>query len=179
MIAGSAKGRKLIPPEGDLTRPTTDRMKEALFSVLGDEVVQSVFLDLFSGTGAIGVEALSRGAAEACFVDARTAPLIAKNLALTRFQARSSVLPLDYAEALHRLRCQGTRFDIVFMDPPYCQNLITRAMDLILSYKLLKPGGLLAAEHSADEEPPQSQDDALTLLKIKKYGLTVFQFYRL
>ena len=175
VIAGSAGGRKLISPDGMHIRPTTDRMKENLFNILAARLSGARFLDVFCGTGAIGIEALSRGAQSAVFVDTNVSLLI-RNLALTGFTEKAAVLKGDYPAAIRKLSEKHQEFDIIFMDPPYYKGLIPPAAKLISDMGLLDPQGLLAAESAPDEYMPPIDD--LSLYKIKRYSTSVFFFYQ-
>ena len=121
VIAGTARRLPLIAPEGKDTRPTTDRIKETLFNIIQDDVPGAMFLDLFSGSGAIGIEALSRGAKQAYLVEFGKEPLrcIKANLAKTHLEDQAVVLPVEVTYAVSKLEKQGTTFDIIYADPPY------------------------------------------------------------
>ena len=175
VIAGYAGGRKLIAPTGMDIRPTTDRMKENLFNILAAGIYGARFLDVFSGTGAIGIEALSRGAESAVFIDTDTM-LLNKNLILTGLSEKATVLKRDYTSAIRLLTEKRLAFDIVFMDPPYRKGLIAPAAGLISSGNLLSSRGVLAVELPPDEDPPQISD--LYLYKAKRYSTCVFFFYQ-
>ena len=163
VIAGSAKGIRLDAPEGLNTRPTTDKTREAVFGSLQFEIGGASCLDLFAGSGAIGIEALSRGAARCVFVeiDKKAISIIKKNLAASRVSG-AEVLQCGFAQAIPRLR---EKFDFIFMDPPYASGFYQQAVDLILEHDLLAEDGQIIAEH----------DGTLTLtgvyeLKTKRYG---------
>ncbi len=145
VISGTARGLKLVSPPGLDTRPTLDRVKEALFSMLEPMLRGAAVLDLFAGSGALGVEALSRGAERAVFVDssASARDAVYKNLANARLAGRAEV---EYGDALKYLGSCRDKFDIIFMDPPYGGGLYERALTLILERGLLSPGGVVAAE---------------------------------
>jgi len=175
VIAGSARGRKLAAPKGMGIRPTTDRMKENLFNILAPHIPGVRFLDIFCGTGAIGIEALSRGAQSAVFVDVNSTILI-KNLVLTGFIEKATVLKNDYSTAMHKLYEKHLEFDIIYMDPPYYKGLIPQAAGLIRDMGLLSPDGILAAESAPDEDLPPLND--LCLYKVKRYSTSVFFFYQ-
>ena len=175
VIAGSARGRKLAAPDGMSVRPTADRMKENLFNILAPYIPGARFLDLFSGSGAIGIEALSRGAESAVFVDKDCALLI-QNLASTGFTEKAAVIKDDFAAAITRLREKRLEFDVIFMDPPYYKGLVPPAAKLIMDYGLLCANGVLAAELAPDEERPPIRD--LFLYKVKRYASSAFYFYR-
>lgn len=147
VIAGSARGRRLVTPRDSTVRPTADRVREALFSILISRLgnlAQFRVLDLFAGTGAMGIEALSRGAESAVFVDTQRSSigLVERNLELTGLSAKGRTVLMDARQALSTLARQGARFDVVFCDPPY-RDLELR--DQVLD--LLGAGGLLA-EHA-------------------------------
>ncbi|MCR4400694.1 MAG: 16S rRNA (guanine(966)-N(2))-methyltransferase RsmD, partial [Syntrophomonadaceae bacterium] len=148
VIAGKAKGRKLKAPAGLDTRPMTDRIKESLFSILGARVPGSRVLDLFAGSGAVGIEALSRGAAWAVFVDrdARAVGVLKENLGTCGMDPAAEVYRSDVQRALQVLEERGCRFDLVFLDPPYAQ--VRGAGDLLRERLAalrarLAPGGVL------------------------------------
>ena len=174
VIAGTAKGRKLMAPSAMDIRPTTDRMKENLFNVLTAQIPEARFLDVFSGTGAIGIEALSRGAKSAVLVDAASATLIYKNLAITGFTDRAIVLSYDFSVALRKLNKEHMEFDIVFMDPPYKKGYAPRAVKLINESHLLSPQGSLVVELSSDEVLPPISN--FYLYKTKRYNTSIFYF---
>ena len=177
VIAGCARGRKLIAPDGLNIRPTTDRMKENLFNILAAHIPGARFLDVFSGTGSIGIEALSRGAESAVFVDAASAFLIRQNLSLTGLTERALVLKYDYAAALRKLNEKHMIFDIIFMDPPYNKGFVPQAAKLINELPLLSRQGLLVVETSAtDEILPHI--NYMSLYKVKRYSTSVFFFFQ-
>ena len=121
VIAGSAKGRRLFAPKGTETRPTSDRVKESLFNILGERVIGGAVLDLYAGSGALGIEALSRGAARAVFVDAEKAAIetIRRNVEGAGFSDRATIRRASAKTALRDLTADGERFDLIFLDPPY------------------------------------------------------------
>ena len=137
-------------PEGMLTRPTTDRVKEAVFSIIQFEVQGSRFLDLFGGSGQMGIEALSRGAAGAVIVDGRrdACKLIQENLRLTRLSDRAKVVQSDYAAYLQR--CRET-FDLVFLDPPYAEVFLENSLKIISEIDILSDRGIIICERPADK----------------------------
>lgn len=171
VIAGTARGIKLKAPRGETTRPTADRVKEALFSILGPKVIGAVVLDLFAGSGALGIEALSRGARHCTFVEIsrRHLAVVRDNLCRTGFSGQARLLGLDAATALRLLSRERLRVDIIFLDPPYHSSLIPKALPAIAKLKLLREAGLVIVEHSAKstkwaEEYPGCRQ--------KKYGDT-------
>ena len=153
IITGQARGRRLQTLPGEDTRPTAGRVKEALFSALQFDIEGRRVLDLFAGTGQLGIECLSRGAASAVFVDRRAdaVKLIRENLKLTELQDRARVVAGDSMEFLRSLR---ERFDIVFLDPPYEAGLLEPAVAHLTAFDILNPHGIIVAEHPADRSLP-------------------------
>src|SRR5574344_1343880 len=145
VITGSARGRRLNELKGTQTRPTTDKVKESIFNCIQFDVEDARVLDLFAGTGQLGIEALSRGAQSAVFVDRRTdaVKLIRENLALCRLSDRAQGVCGDSMGYLSSLR---TKFDIVFLDPPYAEDLLERALPHIARFDILSPHGIIVAE---------------------------------
>jgi len=153
VITGTARGRRLKELEGMDTRPTTDRVKEGLFSALQFEIEGRRVLDLFAGTGQLGIEALSRGAASCVFVDHRpdAVKLIRENLKITDLTDRGRVISGDAMEYLQSLR---EKFDLILLDPPYAAGLLEPALTHIARYDLLNPGGILVAEAPTEKTLP-------------------------
>ena len=176
IVAGSAKGRKIETPEGMDVRPTTDRVREALFSSIAFRIVDNRVLDLFAGTGALGLEALSRGAASAVFVDRarKSAALVRRNIERCGFGARAEVVERDAERALRLLAARGERFDLIFLDPPYAGPLLAAALETLAQTALLAPSGVILAEHPADRVP--RPPDGLAIATTKRYGKTVLSF---
>ena len=179
VIAGSAKGRRLKTREGRDTRPTTDRCREALFAILQFEVPGASFLDLFSGSGGIGIEALSRGASEAVFVeaDAGACACIRENLSTTGFSARSRMLRKDVFQAIRLLEQEGRSFDIIFLYPPYDHGLEQQTLDLLSTTHLLKKEGWLVIESSSRTEQ-DLPEEVFELDKVRDYKITRFTFLK-
>ena len=153
VITGTARGRRLKELEGMETRPTTDRVKEGLFSALQFDIEGRRVLDLFAGTGQLGIECLSRGAAEAVFVDRRAdaVKLIRENLKVTELTDRARVVSADSMEFLKGLR---EKFDIIFLDPPYAAGLLEPAIAHIAKFDILNPHGIIMAEHPVERTMP-------------------------
>lgn len=174
IVSGSARGRKLITPVGMDIRPTTDKVKEALFSILQFELRDRRVLDLFAGTGQLGLEALSRGAAHVTFTDSspKAVELVKKNAAVTGFADRCTVLRTDAFAFLQRT---DEVFDIVFLDPPYEQGLYKRAMDLLP--RVLAPGAVVVAETRPDEDLPDAVGP-LRLYRTYRYSAISLSVYR-
>jgi len=151
IIAGTARGCRLKTLKGERTRPTADRIKESLFSILAHHIQAARVLDLFAGTGALGLEALSRGARSAIFVDEKTAFLIKENAVKTRLFSRAVILRSDAFSELKRLFKQGYSFDLIFCDPPYRRGLWEKALSLVDKKRLLTPDGCMIVEQGAEE----------------------------
>jgi len=185
IIAGSAKKRHLKVPPGWQGRPTADRVKESLFNILGSLVPGSVFLDLFAGTGNIGIEALSRGAGHVVLVekDPRAARTIKQNIRDAGLESGARVLTSDVYRALEELAAgsaadrQGQgKFDLVFLDPPYGMGFELPVIGRVLELGLLAQGGLIIAESGKREElPPDIK--GLLLNRQERYGDTLLSFY--
>ena len=158
IIRGTSKGRRLITPKKDFLRPTSDRVKESLFNMLGREVEGKVVLDLFAGTGNLGIEALSRGAKKAVFVEkSRDAfKLIQRNLSLCHMEDRSEVLLKEVDQAIRILRRKGDCFDLILMDPPYEKGLIERTLKRLDTETIYQDDSILVIEHHRRELLPDS-----------------------
>jgi 16S rRNA (guanine(966)-N(2))-methyltransferase RsmD len=177
VIAGTARGCALAAPKGWATRPTADRLKENLFNLLAPFLPDACFLDLFSGSGAIGIEALSRGARDAVFVESspQAAEAIRANLRKTRLASRAALYVMSAARAMRLLARDERAFDIIFLDPPYASSAMVETLPYLASCRLLSNGGVLAAELPAGAAPPLVSTWALDKTKI--YGNTQFAFY--
>ncbi len=178
IIAGIHRGRKLKPVKGNRIRPTADRVREAVFSVLAEKIGDAKVLDLFSGTGALGMEALSRGAANATFVekDYEAVNLIRANLELIGESPRSLVLKGDARRMCEKLGREGRQFDIIFADPPYKVDYNATLIAVILENNLLTPGGVIVYETGPDFEFTTDCLDTFRESKIKSYGDTKVWF---
>ena len=176
VITGSARGITLKTPEGMVTRPTTDRVKEAMFSIIHFEIPGADVLDLFGGTGQLGIEALSRGAKSAVFVDAGepACRLIRENLKRTRLEAQARVVRSDYLAYLERAREQ---FDIILLDPPYAEVFLENALNKITEIDILRTGGIIVAERPLGKELPW-EFQGYERSKDYKYGNTLLTIYR-
>lgn len=175
IIAGEYKGRRLESPADYSVRPTTDKVKEALFSILTDKIWGSSVLDLFSGTGNLGIEALSRGAARCIFGDnsRESIRLIKSNIAHCKAQEGARVIPGDFKKVLLNL---DEKFDVILLDPPYGKGYLEPCFELIAQQGLLAEDGIIVAEHRKEEELP---DDFYGFRKIKerKYGVIKLSIY--
>ena len=176
VITGSARGRRLKELEGMETRPTTDRVKEGLFSALQFDIEGRRVLDLFAGTGQLGIECLSRGAASAVFVDRRAdaVQLIRENLRLPELEDRARVVAGDSMEYLKSIR---EPFDIIFLDPPYAAGLLEPAIAHIAKFDILAPHGIIAAEHPADRVLP-ALAPPYRVHRTYRYGKIALTLYR-
>lgn len=176
VITGKARGIQLKTPEGMLTRPTADKVKEALFSIIQFDIPGATVLDLFGGTGQLGIEALSRGADRAVFVDAReeACKLIRENLKRTRLEEQGSVVRSDYLVYLDR--CRET-FDIIFLDPPYAEVFLENALNRITEIDILRSGGIIVTERPLDKALPW-EIEGYTRSRDYKYGKTLLTIYR-
>ncbi len=178
IIAGVLKGRVLAPVQGR-TRPTAARVREAIFNILGAAVAEARVLDLFAGTGALGIEALSRGAATAVFVEEQPAALkgLRRNLETLGLAACSQVLPLPVAAALRQLAARGEPFDLVFLDPPYGGEVAAATLIALATSPLLLPQAWVVAEHSRRESLPEVIG-GLAQQTLRRYGDTRVAIYR-
>ena len=176
VITGKARGVALKTPDGLLTRPTADRVKEALFSIIQFDLPGAKVLDLFGGTGQLGIEALSRDAASAVFVDERedACKLIKENLRRTKLEQNARVVRSDYLAFLNSCR---EKFDIIFLDPPYAEVFLENSLKRITEIDILQSGGIIVLERPLGKElfldfPGYSRS------KDYKYGKTLLTLYR-
>ncbi|HEX9654288.1 MAG TPA: 16S rRNA (guanine(966)-N(2))-methyltransferase RsmD [bacterium] len=176
VIAGARKGFRLATPKSPFVRPTTDRTKQVIFDVLSPYLSGSLVLDLFSGTGGLGIEALSRGATGAIFVesDAKVMEVLIQNLHQTGFSERSEVMNLSARAALKVLTKRGARFEVILADPPYEGSAAQETLAAVAP--ILKEGGWFALEHSSRRAP--AEIDALFLKTRKKHGDSAISFYQ-
>lgn len=170
VIAGTARGIQLKTIEGDKTRPTTDRVKEAVFSMLHHKLWDCTALDLFSGSGAIGIEMISRGAKQVDLVESNKAlkPIIEDNLKRTKCDANAFVMIADVYVALKQFK--PLSYDLIYMDPPYLSGDIIKVLDLVQQRELLRPEGWLVIEHDIKETFIHSLNPYFYTIKTKKYG---------
>lgn len=174
VITGKARGVQLKTPDGMLTRPTADRVKEALFSIINFDIPGARVLDLFGGTGQLGIEAMSRGAERCVFVDARenACKLIKENLKRTKLEG--TVIRSDYLDYLNRCKDQ---FSIIFLDPPYAEEYLENAIKRIAEIDILQTDGIIVAERPVGKELPW-EFDGYQRSKDYKYGKTLLTIYR-
>ena len=170
VIAGSAKSLRLKTLDGLDTRPTTDRIKETLFNIIGPSVYGSVFLDLFSGSGGIGIEALSRGAKEAVFVENNPKAMryIKDNLKFTRLEHKAATISGDVMNALYQLEGEKV-FDIIFMDPPYDRGLEHKVLDYLSGSELIYDDTTIIVEASRDTDFSYAEQLGFTVIREKLY----------
>jgi 16S rRNA (guanine(966)-N(2))-methyltransferase RsmD len=176
VISGKARGVALKTPEGMHTRPTTDRVKEAMFSIIQFDLPGTTVLDLFAGTGQLGIEALSRDAKFAYFIDERVdaCKLIRENLRRTKLDNQAQVIRSDYMAFLRNCR---TKFDIILLDPPYAEVFLENALKLITEIDILQSGGIIVTERPLDKALSW-QFDGFERSKDYKYGNTLVTLYR-
>lgn len=176
ITGGTGRGRRLQVPAGSRVRPTSDKVKQALFNILGERVVDAAFLDLFAGAGGIGLEALSRGAAQVTFVESSPDSLAAirKNLELPGFAGRARIVP---AKVKSFLKKAPEHYDVVFLDPPYAEEP-RPLLELLAASGMVRPQGLVIAEHFRKQPSPENAG-ALRLFREARYGDTVLAFYEL
>ena len=176
VITGKARGVQLKTPEGMLTRPTADRVKEALFSIINFDIPGANVLDLFGGTGQLGIEALSRGAKRSVFVDAReeACQLIRENLRRTKLAQDGTVIRSDYMDYVNR--CRET-FSIIFLDPPYAETYLENALKRITEIDILQSNGIIVAERPLGKELPW-EFEGFSRSRDYKYGKIILTLYR-
>ena len=167
IIAGKRKGLNIKTIEGETTRPTRDMVREALFSILTSKIPDAKFLDLFAGSGAIGIEAISRGATEACFSDTnpQCIKIIKENINKANFENESRIFNLDYKLVLKKLKDE--KFDVIFIDPPYESDLYEKSLEVIKNNNLLNKDGIIVLEHPIDKNIDLK---GFEVIKVKTYG---------
>ena len=177
IISGTSKGRKLVTPKKYSLRPTSDRVKESLFNILASEIEGKVVLDLFAGTGNLGIEALSRGARKVIFVEKgrQALRLIQANLNQFGLEDRSEILPKDVNRAIGILKQRGECFDLILMDPPYEKGLIQRTLMKLNSHQIYHRDSILVIEHNRREPLPHILD-GWNLIRQQKIGDTLLSF---
>ena len=176
VITGKARGVQLKTPDGMLTRPTADRVKEALFSIINFDLPGARILDLFAGTGQLGIEALSRGAEKAVFVDHRedACKIVRENLRRTKLEKDGTVVRCDYMEYLSRCK---EKFDIILLDPPYAEVFLENSLKRITEIDILQSNGIIVTERPLDKELSW-ESNAFERSKDYKYGKTVVTIFR-
>ncbi|MGE5629368.1 MAG: 16S rRNA (guanine(966)-N(2))-methyltransferase RsmD [Solirubrobacterales bacterium] len=180
IISGRAKGRKLLAPDGyDTTRPTLDRVKESMFSIIQLRILGSKVLDVFAGTGSLGLEAASRGAKECILVDRSpdTYKYLHENIKNLKLDDVCRSLNMDSYQALEKLGKEKMVFDIIFIDPPYLKNMIPRAVEIIENLGLLNKEGIIVSKIDSKEELYNGTENII-LSDYRKYGNTTICFYK-
>ncbi|MDE2059079.1 MAG: 16S rRNA (guanine(966)-N(2))-methyltransferase RsmD [candidate division NC10 bacterium] len=179
VIGGLARGRRILAPRGRRTRPTSDYLREVLFNLLAQQIEGRTFLDLYAGTGAVGIEALSRGAAVAVFVEHNRSALtmLHRNLDTSGFRDRAEVVPMEVLRYLRRSVCGSRQFDLIFLDPPYLHTDAGAVISLIASTRILAPTGMTILERSV-KAVPIHVPAGLTLIREVRHGGTALQLYQ-
>jgi 16S rRNA (guanine(966)-N(2))-methyltransferase RsmD len=180
VIAGTCRGKKLAAPPGIITRPTSDRVKEALFSILASRIDFDDIrvLDICAGTGSLGIEALSRGAGWCCFIESNASvkAIIEKNILVTNNQDCSQILNMDAVKALHLIAGRNNNFNLVFFDPPYASELYKIVLDAVDSLNILAPEAILVAECTARNSLAESYG-RLKRFDRRVYGETALELF--
>jgi 16S rRNA (guanine(966)-N(2))-methyltransferase RsmD len=176
IISGDFRGRKLNTPKDYQVRPTTDKVKEALFNILAPELYNSVVCDLFAGTGNLGLEALSRGARKCYFGDhaSESIKLIKENIAMCRADDMSEVVAGDYIKTLDNIH---ETVNIFFLDPPYRKDLLEKSIRAISDMGLLAEDGVIVAEHNKQKDIP-AEIGTFSVYKERRYGSVILSFYK-
>jgi 16S rRNA (guanine966-N2)-methyltransferase len=176
VIAGAFRGRRLHSPKGDKIRPTIDKVREAIFNIIASEIPGAKVLDLFAGTGAMGLEALSRGAAGCVFVDQSedAIRLVRENVALCGVQEKSLIIRETMPSAIRRLASRGELFDLIFLDPPYGHGYLEKALEILET--VAKEDAMIVAESHVKDEPP-SHLKVWSKERERRYGDTLISIY--
>jgi 16S rRNA (guanine966-N2)-methyltransferase len=177
IISGTSKGRKLITPRSQSVRPTSDRVKESIFNILREEIEGKMVLDLFAGTGNLGIEALSRGAKKTVFVEKgrQALRLIQKNLHQFGLEDQSEIIPKDVNRAIGILKQKGESFDVILMDPPYEKGLIQKTLMKLDSHPIYNGDTILIIEHNR-REPLPNHVGGWDLIRQRRIGDTLISF---
>ncbi|MGA3280080.1 MAG: 16S rRNA (guanine(966)-N(2))-methyltransferase RsmD [Smithella sp.] len=180
IIGGNAKGRKLLFPPGSKERPTSDFLREALFNILG-HLEDKTFLDLFAGSGSVGLEAASRGAQEVYFVEKNKnlAAIIKKNIQTCCLDKNCSIIAKDVEYGLGDLLKKKCKVDIIFADPPYNRNLVGTALNLLNKYQVFKEDAVIIIQHSIKESFSGTVGNNIYLTDQRKYGDNVLTFLKM
>lgn len=179
IISGQNRGTKLYTLEGEHTRPTLDRVKEPLFNIINFKLEDAIVLDLFAGSGALGLESLSRGAEKAIFCDNSNDAIniINKNIEKTRHLEDSIVINKNYEKALEEIKIKKILLDIIFIDPPYESNFYYNSLELIKKYELLKKDGIIILETDDEKRILNYIDNEyFDIYDIRKYGRAYLVF---
>ncbi len=179
IIAGKYRGRRLIAPRGRLIRPTSDRLRETIFNIIGPYIAGHKVIDLFAGTGAMGIEALSRGAEQAVFIDNHPQALesVRRNIEPLKLRRRWQIIRWDAGQDLYCLRTLQIRFGCAFIDPPYNCGLVDGALRNLMEADVMLAGSLIVVEHDHLEEITLPEG-RLSLRDQRRYGKTLVTFLR-
>lgn len=179
VITGVARGIKLKTISGNSTRPTIDRVKENMFNIINSYVYDSVVVDLFSGSGSLCIECLSRGAKEAYFIEKNREciSIIEENLEKTKLSENALIFNMDFESFLAKIKYDDLKFDIIFLDPPHNKGLGIKAMNIIFDNGVLSNKGIIVVEHHSEEQYLDEVNDFYKF-KFKKYGNTSLSFYK-
>jgi 16S rRNA (guanine(966)-N(2))-methyltransferase RsmD len=179
IIAGQLKGQQLVTPRGHRTRPTADQVRIALMDTLMPRLAGARFLDLFAGAGGVGLEALSRGAARAVFVeqDAGAVTALERNVAALRVRRETRVVRADVGRALNRLAEDGERFELIFLDPPYDAGLVEKTLFRLGEGALTTADTIVVAQHFTKRSPPETVG-TLAAYRTRRFGETTLTFFR-
>jgi 16S rRNA (guanine966-N2)-methyltransferase len=179
VLAGALKGRRLVTPRGSTTRPTADQVRIALMDTLTPRLPDARLLDLFAGAGGVGFEALSRGAAHVTFVerDARAVSALRTNVETLGLAGQTRVERADVRAALERLAREEARFDVVFLDPPYDEDLVAPTLERLGGGDVVVPDALVIAQHLSKRPPPEAVG-RLTAYRTRRFGETTLTFFR-
>ena len=177
IIGGELKGRKLVTVPGMRTRPTADRVRESIFNILDDRVRNATILDLFAGTGAMGIEALSRGAESVVFADDKPAALdtLKKNIKSCSLENRTRTIKWNILKNLNILRTQESVFNLVFIDPPYDKTMVQPTLSNLVRSQCLANGATVVIEHSTMEPIPENPP-GFNISDQRRYGKTLVSF---
>lgn len=177
VISGKYRSRRLKSLSGDNTRPTTDKVKESMFNMIGPYFEGGVVLDLFSGSGALAIEAISRGCSHAYCVDRNFSAIkiIKENIALTKETELFSVIKADANKAIERFRQEGLQFDYVFLDPPYGKGLVDDILQYLVDHQMLNPQACIVVEELKEVE--FKEIEGIELNKRKEYGITALNIF--
>ncbi|WP_462409164.1 16S rRNA (guanine(966)-N(2))-methyltransferase RsmD [Neobacillus sp. Marseille-QA0830] len=178
VVAGICKGRPLKAVPGNTTRPTTDKVKEAIFNMIGPYFEGGMGLDLFAGSGGLGIEALSRGLERVIFIDrdAKAISIIHENIKNCRFEEKAEVFRNDADRAIKAIIKRDIRFDFVFLDPPYKRQQLVQLMEKMAEQNLVNPNGIIVCEHGTDVKLPEIVE-SFTQIKQEQYGITAVTIF--
>ena len=173
VISGTARGTKLESIDSNNTRPTLDRVKESLFNIIQNKIQNSIALDLFAGSGAIGIEFLSRGAEKVYFCEKfhLATQMVRKNLERTRLETKSEILEMDYKKALLKLSKENIKFNVIFIDPPYKTDFAVESVKQVISLNLLEKDGMIIIETDEKERDLRNLENLqVEVYDLRKYG---------